>query len=205
MNMRKHFKRQMMTGIVTLVPIVVTGFFIRWVVSETDVVARYLESKGLLPFHIPGLGLILSLFIAMSIIYFVGLLVSNYIGRKLIAFSEVIIDRIPIVKTIYMSVKQVADSIKISRKGLFEEVVLIEYPRNGIWTVGFVTSVSRGEIQEKTKEKVINVFVPTTPNPTSGLLVMVPEQNLIHTEMTVEEGMKLIVSGGIATPEHDAT
>lgn len=195
----------MIAGIVTLVPVVVTGLFVWWVISKTDVVTRYLVIKGILPGYVPGLGLILSLVIAGTIIYFVGLLVSNYIGRKLINISEAIIARVPVVKTIYTSVKQVADSIKISRKGLFERVVLIEYPKDGIWTVGFVTGVSKGEIQEKTQEKVINVFIPTTPNPTSGLLVMVPEQNLIQTEMTVEEGMKLIVSGGIAAPDRHAT
>lgn len=205
MNVRKHFKRHMIAGVVTLVPIVVTGLFIWWVISKTDVVTRYLVTKGVLPGYVPGLGLILSLVIVGAIIYFVGLLVSNYVGRKLINISEAVIDRVPIVKTIYTSVKQVADSIKISRKGLFERVVLIEYPKDGIWTVGFVTGVSKGEIQEKTQEKVINVFIPTTPNPTSGLLVMVPEQNLIQTEMTVEEGMKLIVSGGIAAPDRRAT
>jgi len=205
MNVQKHFKRHMIAGIVTLVPLVVTGLFIWWAISKTDVVTRYLVMKGVLPVHIPGLGLILSLVITGMVIYFVGLLVSNYIGRKLIDIGETIIDRVPIVKTIYMSVKQVANSIKTSQKGLFQNVVLIEYPKDGIWTVGFVTGVSKGEIQEKTHEKVINVFVPTTPNPTSGLLVMVPEQNLIYTEMTVEEGMKLIVSGGIVAPNRDAT
>ncbi len=191
----------MIAGIATLVPLVVTGAFVWWIVLKTEGVSRFLVDKGLLPVNIPGLGLLISLTISGLVIYSVGLLVSNYIGRRLMKIGESIIDRMPIVKTIYTTVKQVADSIKLSRKGLFQEVALLEYPRKGIWTVGFITSESRGEIQEKTKEKVVNVFVPTTPNPTSGMLVMVPESSLVRTSMSVEEGMRLIISGGIAVPE----
>lgn len=201
MNLRKHFKRQMVAGIVALVPIVITGLFVWWVIVRTNVVSQALEEKGILAVYFPGQGFVISLIISAAVIYVVGLIVNNYMGRKFVALGEKIIANVPIVKTIYTSVKQVADSIGVSRKGLFEEVVLIEYPKEDIWTVGFVTSVAKGEIQEKIREKVINVFVPTTPNPTSGLLVMVPEEKLIRTKMTMEEGMRLIISGGIATPD----
>lgn len=200
MNLRRHIRRQMAAGIVTLVPLVVTGLFVWWVITKTDVISRALEERGILAVHFPGQGLVISLIISAAVIYLVGLIINNYIGRKFVGLGERIIEGVPIVKTIYTSVKQVADSIGVSRKGLFEEVVLIEYPKEDIWTVGFVTSVSKGEVQQKTQEKVVNVFIPTTPNPTSGLLVMVPERKLIRTEMTVEEGMRLIISGGIAAP-----
>ena len=201
MNLRKHFKHQMATGIVALVPLVVTGLFVWWVIIKTDVVSKVLEEKGILAVHFHGQGFVISLIIAAAVIYIVGLIVNNYLGRKFVALGERIIANVPIVKTLYTSVKQVANSIGVSRKGLFEEVVLIEYPKEDIWTVGFVTSASKGEIQEKTQEKVVNVFIPTTPNPTSGMLVMIPERKLIRTKMTVEEGMRLIISGGIAAPE----
>ena len=201
MNLRKHIKRQMAAGIVALVPMVITGLFVWWVIIKTDAVSKALEEKGIVAVHFHGQGLAFSLVIAAALIYVVGLIVNNYLGRKFVGLGEKIIANVPIVKTLYTSVKQVANSIGVSRKGLFEEVVLVEYPKDEIWTVGFVTSASKGEVQEKTQEKLVNVFIPTTPNPTSGMLVMVPERKLIHTEMTVEEGMRLIISGGIATPE----
>lgn len=195
----------MAAGIIALVPMVITGLFVWWVIIRTDVVSKILEEKGILAVHVPGQGLVLSLIIAAAVIYVVGLVVNNYLGRKFVGLGEKIIANVPIVKTLYTSVKQVANSIGVSRKGLFEEVVLIEYPKEDIWTVGFVTSASKGEIQEKTQERVVNVFIPTTPNPTSGLLVMVPDRKLIRTKMTVEEGMRLIISGGIAAPEKPGT
>ncbi len=205
MNLRKHFKRQMAAGIIALVPMVVTGLFVWWIIIKTDAVSKALEEKGILAVHFHGQGLVVSLVIAAAVIYVVGLIVNNYLGRKFVSLGEKIIATVPIVKTLYTSVKQVSNSIGVSRKGLFEEVVLIEYPKEEIWTVGFVTSASKGEIQEKTQEKVVNVFIPTTPNPTSGMLVMIPERKLIRTEMTVEEGMRLIISGGIAAPEKHGT
>lgn len=194
--MRKHFRRHLIAGIVTLVPLVVTVLFVWWMIDKTDVLTNALVKRGILPKHIPGMGLVLSIIL----IYLVGILVNNYIGKKFVRLGEMIIERLPIVKTIYTSLKQVANSFNLSRKGFFEKVVLIEYPKDGIWTIGFVTSRSKGEVQEKIRENVMNIFVPTTPNPTSGLLIMVPEKNIIQTRMTVEEGMKLIISGGLATP-----
>jgi len=125
--------------------------------------------------------------------------ISNFLGKKLLSLGEKIIARIPLVKAIYNPIKQILEAIFSMEAKSFRRVVLIEYPRKGIFTMAFVTGVARGEIQAKTKHNVLNVFVPTTPNPTSGFYLMVPDEEVTELDLTVEEAFRLIVSGGMAS------
>ena len=145
---------------------------------------------------VPGIGLIL----ALAFFVCIGWFATNFLGRIFIKLSEYVVDRMPIVRTIYAATKQVFETIMASKSNAFREVVMLQYPREGIWSVGFVTGTSKGEIQDHTAQETVNVFLPTTPNPTSGFLLFVPKKDVIYLEMTVEEGIKMVVSAGMITP-----
>jgi uncharacterized membrane protein len=154
-----------------------------------------------LPFSIPGIGLLLAL-VGMTLI---GALTAGIIGRALNGLLESILNRLPVIRSLYGAIKQIMETVLANKSAAFRECVLIEYPRKGMWTLGFITGATKGEVQEKTAEEVINVFVPTTPNPTSGFLLFVPVQDIIRLKMPIEDGLKLVVSGGIVTPPVEAT
>ena len=145
----------------------------------------------------PGLGLVIS--IAGFII--IGWFTTNFLGRLIIRISEYIVDRMPVIRTLYSAIKQIFETIMASQSSAFREVVMLEYPRKGVWSIGFVTGISEGEVQSHTEVETVNVFVPTTPNPTSGYLLFVPKTELKYLSMSVEEGVKLVVSAGIISPE----
>lgn len=145
---------------------------------------------------VPGLGLI----IALAGFIFIGWFATNFLGRLIIRIYEYILERMPVIRTVYGAIKQVFETIMASRSQAFRDAVMLEYPRKGVWSVGFVTGVSKGEIQRVTAEETINVFVPTTPNPTSGYLLFVPKKELVYLDMSVEEAVKMVVSAGIITP-----
>lgn len=155
-----------------------------------------LHPDSFLPFHIPGLGII----IVLIFVLITGFIVRNIVGKRLVAAWDKIFSRIPLVSKFYKAIKQLVDSIFVSGRD-FKRVVLIEYPRLGVYTLGFVTGVAGGEIQEKIPRHVVNLFVPTTPNPTSGFYLMVPEEDLIPLDISVEDAFKLLISGGIISPE----
>jgi uncharacterized membrane protein len=156
-------------------------------------------------FSIPGIGLLLAL-IGLTLI---GALTAGIIGRALNGLVESILNRLPVIRSLYGAIKQIMETVLANKSAAFRECVLIEYPRKGMWTLGFITGTTKGEVQEKTAgttaEEVINVFVPTTPNPTSGFLLFVPAQDIIRLRMPIEDGLKLVVSGGIVTPAIEAT
>lgn len=145
---------------------------------------------------LPGIGLI----VAVVFFIVVGWFATNFLGRLFIRLAEYIVDRMPVIRTIYGAIKQIFETIMASKSQAFREVVMLEYPRKGVWSIGFVTGKTEGEVQRATKEETINVFVPTTPNPTSGYLLFVPKKQLHYLNMSVEEGVKLVVSAGIITP-----
>ncbi len=149
-----------------------------------------------LPFGIPGVGLIV-LVVGLII---VGALTRIFLGRWVVRTSEKILNRMPFVRSIYSATKQIAETVFKRQSEAFRQVVLFEYPRRGSWAIGFVTGTTRGEVQELTDDDVVNVFLPTTPNPTSGYLLFLPRRELVPLSMTVEEGIKMIISGGIVTP-----
>lgn len=150
-----------------------------------------------------GVSLILdfaAIILVMLFIVALGFLSNYVLGRVIFRWGERIIEAVPFVSAVYKTVKQIVDTFSKQKKAVFQRVVLTEYPRKGVYVLGFLTSEARGEVQERTGEEVVNIFVPTTPNPTSGFLLMVPKDQIIDMDMSVGEGMKLIVSGGAVTP-----
>ncbi len=203
---RHKLKNYFFTGLLLVVPVALTFLVVRWLVNLMDnmlisVLPGTLNPDLLIGLSIPGVGLVATLLLILAI----GMLAANIFGRSLVNFSERIVDRIPVVKGIYLLFKQVSDTVLNRDRGAFRQVVLIEYPRKEIWSVAFVTGVSSGEVQKVTERKLVNIFVPTTPNPTSGFYILVPEEDTIPLTMTVEEAFKLIISGGMVTPPERET
>ena len=199
--LRKKLRRYFFTGLLVLVPVWLTIVVVRWIVGFMDgLLVRMLPLKWqpeqLFGFPVPGIGVVLTLLLILS----AGVLATNYFGNKLVKASEDLVYRIPLVKGIYTLFKQLADTVLSGDRQGFRKVVLIQYPRKGLWSIGFVTGVSEGELQRVTDRRVINVFIPTTPNPTSGYYILVPEEDATVLSMSVEEAFKLIVSGGMVSP-----
>ena len=149
-----------------------------------------------LPYNIPGVEILMAVFL----ITFIGWLSLSFLGKKLLSLFNSILQRIPILRTIYSAIGQMTETFTTTEKGK-KNVVLVEYPRKGSWAVGFATKENSGEISDKTKRKLINVFVPTTPNPTSGFLLMFPKEDVIYLDLTFEEASKFIVSAGTSNPK----
>jgi len=148
------------------------------------------------PHEIPGVGLI----VFVIGLIFVGALTRIFLGRYMMRISENILNKMPVVRSIYSATKQIAETVLKRQSEAFRQVVLFEYPRRGSWAIGFLTGSTKGEVQSLTDDDVVNVFLPTTPNPTSGYLLFIPRRELVPLSMTVEEGIKMIISGGIVTP-----
>lgn len=188
-------------GILVSAPIAIT-LFLSWrlITFVDNRVAAVLPSRfnpeTYLPFSIPGIGVVVIL-VTLTLI---GFLAANFAGRFVMRSTERVLAKIPAVRSLYSATKQIFETVLANQSSAFREVVLIEYPRRGMWVVGFITGTTEGEIQNLTEDPVINVFVPTTPNPTSGFLVFVPKADVRILTMTVEEGIKMVVSGGIVTP-----
>ena len=193
-------KRYLIAGLLVWVPLGVTVMVINFLVGLMDKTLLWLPEHyrpdNLLGFHVPGLGVVLSVIIVMT----TGIVVANLFGRKLVNLWEQVLARIPLVRTIYASVKQILETVFSSGQA-FRKVLLIEYPRKGLWTLAFQSGKTRGEAQAKTGVEVINVFIPTTPNPTSGFFIMVPSSDVIELDMDVDEGLKMIISAGVMVPE----
>jgi len=193
-------KRYLIAGLLVWLPLGVTVLVIRLLVNFMDKLLNFIPVKyqpeTLLGFNIPGLGVVL----AVLIVLITGVIVANFFGRQLIAAWESLLGRIPLVRTIYHSVKQVAVTIFAPQGKSFRKVLLIEYPRKGIYTLAFQTGDAVGEVQEKTGKEVINVFVPTTPNPTSGFFIMVPVEDVQELEMSTDDALKMIMSLGVIVP-----
>ncbi len=193
-------KNYFITGLLVILPIFITAYVIWHLIKAMDAVLKFIPAKYLpetyTNIYIPGVGLIL----VVILILIVGILTRNIAGRTVLQFWDNLVDRIPLARILYSSVKQLLQAFFFQNSGSFQRVALIEYPRRGIYVLGFITGESRGEIQVKTNKKMINVFVPTTPNPTSGFYVLVPEEDLILLDMSVEDAFKLLISGGIVSP-----
>ena len=202
-HVKNFFKYNFITGFLILVPIGATFTLLKWIINKSDqiwnLVPPVARPETYLGFEIPGLGLI----IAFLIIVFIGLLGRIYIVKFFIKMGEHLIEKIPVVSSVYSGLKQLMDTVFISAgKKDGRKVVMVEFPRKGVYSIAFLTSTAKGEVQTKTAQKVVNLFVPTTPNPTSGFLIMVPEEDVTPLDMSVEEAFKLIVSGGIVSPPH---
>jgi uncharacterized membrane protein len=198
--MQRKIKNIFLTGLAVVVPIGVTIYILFFLIAMMDgflaVIPEAIHPDKILGFHIPGLGVIFTILL----IFFIGLATQSWVGKKVVRIGEKMFGRIPVVRSIYQGTKQLVDALFTAKAGSFKQVVLFEYPRKGVYTVGFVTGNARGDVPAATEGNYLNVFVPTTPNPTSGYYLMVPEREVIQTDMTVEEAFKLIISGGLVAP-----
>ena len=196
-----RFRRYFLAGILVTSPILITAY-VTWLIVtfvDTQVAGMLPESLDFttkLPHQIPGIGLVISI-IAIT---FIGAITPGFIGRTLLKAGERILNKMPVIRSIYGAIKQIMETVMSTNSDSFREVVLVEYPRKGIWVIGFVTGETKGEVQSLTKDKVINIFVPTTPNPTSGFLLFIPQKDLVYMDMKVEDAVKMVISGGIVTP-----
>ena len=192
-RLRNYF----IAGIVVLVPIGITLYLTRFFISiSSKLIPNELNPNSYLPFAIPGLEILL----AIIFITIIGSLSLSFIGKKILKIFNDILKRIPILRTIYSAIGQMTETLA-PKKGSKKSVVLVENPRKGSWAVGFATRDNDGEISKKTNTNLINVFVPTTPNPTSGFLLMFPKDEVIYLDMTFEEASKFIVSAGTSDPK----
>ena len=187
-KLRNYF----ITGIVVLVPIGITLYLTKFFISiSSKLIPTNINPNSYLPYAIPGLEIVLS----VIFITLIGSLSLSFIGKKILQIFNDLLKKIPILRTIYSAIGQMAETLAPSKKNK-KSVVLIEYPRKGSWAVGFATKDNKGEISRKTNTKLVNVFVPTTPNPTSGFLLMFPKSEVIYLDMSFEEASKFIVSAG---------
>ena len=198
--MKESLRRYFFAGLLVLLPLVITVWFLGWIIGLMDSLFNFLPAwlhpSTYLPFAIPGLGALITL----GVILFLGFLATSVVTRGLLTVWDRFLNRIPVVRGIYGSVQKLVESI-FAQDQDNRRVVMIEYPRKGIFTVGFATGLATGELEQKSEVRLVNVFVPTTPNPTAGFYLLVPENDVRALEMTTEEAFKLIVSGGIITPE----
>ena len=191
-RLRNYF----ITGIVVLVPIGITLYLTKFFISVSSrLIPKEINPNSYLPFAVPGLEIVLSIIF----ITFIGGLSLSFIGKKILQIVNDLFKRIPILRTIYSAIGQMTESLA-PKRGKRKSVVLIEYPRKGTWAVGFATKDNKGEISKKTNTNLVNVFVPTTPNPTSGFLLMFPKNEVIYLDMSFEEASKFIVSAGTSNP-----
>lgn len=193
-------KRYFITGLLIWVPLVITGWVLSLIISTLDQSLRLLPEamhpEHLVGFSIPGAGALLTL----AMILFTGLLAANFIGQKLVGWWEKLLARIPVVNSVYNSVKQVSDTLFAPNGNAFRKALLVEYPRKGSWTIAFLTGQPGGDIVNHLEGKHVSVYVPTTPNPTSGFFLMMPASDVIELQMTVDEALKYIISMGVVTP-----
>jgi len=185
-------RNNFIAGVVALIPIGITLYLTLFIIKlSTNLIPKEINPNNYLPFDIPGL----EIFIALILITLIGWISLSFLGKKFFELFNNILKKIPILRTIYSAIGQMTESFAKNEKNK-SSVVLLEYPRKGVWAVGFATKENQGIISETLKEEIINVFLPTTPNPTSGFLLMVPKKDLIYLDVTFEQASKFIVSAG---------
>lgn len=193
-------KRYFITGLLIWVPLGLTAWVLKFLISTMDqsllLLPDRLQPEQLLGINIYGIGTILTLLI----VFITGLMTANIIGQKLLSFWEGVLWRIPVVKSIYWSIKQVSDTIFSSKGEAFRKALLVQYPREGSWTIAFMTGQPGGDVANYLKGEYISIYVPTTPNPTSGFFLMMPKSDVIELDMSVDEALKYIISMGVVPP-----
>lgn len=193
-------RRYLIAGLLVWLPIwttlLIIGFLIETMDKTLSLLPRAYQPDTLLGFHIPGLGLVISI----VVLILTGMLVSNFIGRRLVMLGEFFLERIPLVRTIYSAIKQVLVTVFSSGGQAFRKVLLVEYPRKGLWSIAFQTGLGAEEVNGIVKEEMITIFIPTTPNPTSGFLMMIPRSEAIELTMSVDEALKFVISLGVVQP-----
>ena len=197
---RQLIKRWFITGLLIWVPLAITAWVLSLIAGAADQTLRLLPEsvrpQALLGVNIPGAGIALTLLIILP----TGLLAANFIGQRLVSWWEQLLARIPVVSSIYNSVKQVSDTLFSSSGNAFRKALLIQYPREGTWTIAFLTGKPGGDVSNHLKGDFVSVYVPTTPNPTSGFFLMLPKSDIIELDMAVDEALKYIISMGVVAP-----
>ena len=199
LNMKRYF----ITGLLIWVPLGMTAWVLKFLISTMDqsllLLPESLQPERLLGMNIPGIGTVLTLLV----VFITGLLTANIIGQKLVSFWEGVLWRIPVVKSIYWGIKQVSDTLFSSQGEAFRKALLVQYPREGSWTIAFMTGQPGGDVTNHLKGEYISVYVPTTPNPTSGFFLMMPKSDVIELDLSVDAALKYIISMGVVSPNND--
>ena len=197
----KKLQKYLIAGLLVWLPVVVTVLLFRFLITLMDQTLILLPSQirpeAIIGFKLPGLGLILTLLVLIV----TGIFAANFVGRSMVNFGEKIFKKIPIVRSVYSAAKNFADIVFSDTGQSFKKVLLIQYPRKGIYSLAFQTSTNLGEVQKKTGSDVVCTFVPTTPNPTSGFIIIIPKEDVIEMDMEIDEAFKMIVSLGVVVPE----
>jgi len=200
----KRLRAWLVAGLLVWVPLGITLFIFNLLVRQLDKTLALLPPPARPPyelfgitFTVPGLGILLTIVILLV----TGMLVANFAGRRLLSLGEAIVHRIPVIRSVYGASKNFAEMVLADSGDSFKKVLLIEYPRKGVYSLAFQTSSTLGEVQARTGEDVVCTFVPTTPNPTSGFIIMVPRKDIIELDMEVDEALKMIISLGVVVPE----
>lgn len=193
-------KRYFITGLLIWAPLGITLWVLSFILGMMDQSIMLLpaewQPRNLLGVHIPGLGALFTLLV----VFLTGLLTANFIGQRLVRWWEALLHRIPVVRPIYQSVKQISDTVFSPSGQAFRQAVLVQYPRQGSWTIGFLTGTPGGEIAEHLGNGMVSLYVPTTPNPTSGFFLMVPKTDVTELDMSVEDALKYLISMGVVAP-----
>jgi uncharacterized membrane protein len=193
-------RRWLLAGLLVLVPLAVTVWLLNWIIGTLDQTLQILpgdwQPDKLLGFHIPGFGALLALAIVLSI----GAIASNFLGRKLVRWWDALLSRIPIVRSIYSSVKQVSDTLFSENGNAFRKALLVQWPREGVWTIAFQTGMPGGDVANHLSGDYMSVYVPTTPNPTGGYFVMLKRADCIELRMSVDEALTYVISMGVVVP-----
>ena len=194
-------KRYIMAGLLVWVPLGITIYVILWLIGTLDqtllLLPEQLRPEAVFGFHIPGLGVVLS----FAILLMTGVIAANFFGQRLIRMWEGMIERIPFVKSIYSSVKQVSDTVLSDQGTAFRKALLVEFPRPGCWTIAFLTGTPADSVSDHLRGDFVSIYVPTTPNPTGGYFVMVPREAIRELDMSVDEALKYIISMGVVAPK----
>lgn len=196
----KSIRSYLLAGLVVWLPVLVTIVILRFIIDLLDKTVSLLpydyQPQQLIGMNIPGLGAVVSL----VLLIITGVIATNILGQRLVAWSEALLERIPLVRSIYNAAKQVIQAIFATNSQAFRKVLLVEYPRKGMWSVAFQTGVGSPVVSEHTGSEMVSIFIPTTPNPTSGFLMVVPKADVIELAMTVDEALKYIISLGVMQP-----
>lgn len=202
--MMSSIRRWLLAGLLVLVPLAITLAVLNWIVSTLDQTLLILpmawHPDRLLGFHIPGFGVLLTL----GIVLLMGAVASNFLGNKLLMLGNALLRRIPIVRSIYSSVKQVSDTLFSENGNAFRKALLVQWPREGVWTIGFLTGLPGGDVVNHLPDDYLSVYVPTTPNPTGGYFVMLKKTECIELKMSVDEALTYVISMGVVVPAKPA-
>lgn len=194
-------RKWLLAGLLVIVPVAITVWVLQWIIGTLDqtllILPHAWHPDNLIGYHIPGFGVLLTL----AILLLVGAVTSNFVGKRLVGLGDRIVSRIPVVRSIYSSVKQVSDTLFSESGNAFRTAVLVQWPRPDVWTIGFVTGAPGGDVTNYLRgEEFVSVYVPTTPNPTGGYFVMLRKSDCIELKMSVDEALKYVVSMGVVSP-----